>query len=341
MIEDVLELPLEVLRSGSALDDALAGFIDERRTGIALRSPASVRTSVLSGRNGGLPLAGCCVETLREAARRPPFERMAVVVAAQLETGRVRAGRAFADPTEGWNWMTPPDPGEGYTGNVFRLDVASRLNVPAIPGPIAVWLIARDHVAGPVRILVENPQPLGIEDREVAKFLAARRKRSPVKPRGADPAAVWPEETFFGNYPIYRKTADSPPMPDNGISLSTKGTVVLEKRAAFTLAGSFRMAVPGRHVVRHLVSGNPTTAVVPITLIMTSNEVAGPVVRHVRVPSYSPVDLDNAAPIVEGYFKLNLFSLMNFWRSARTCFVYAVCGDTMSGIAISNDYGVR
>lgn len=330
-----LELSEEVLRAGSALDDALARLIDEGRAGIALCAPANVRTSVLTRGSGGLPLAGCCVETLREASRRPPFESMAVLVAAQLETGRVRAGRAFPDPTQGSLAPPPADPGEGFTGSVFRLDVASRLGIPPVPGPIAVWLIARDRAAGPVHIVVENPPPPGIEDEEVAKFLTAWRKRNIVKPHGADPATVWPEETVFGSYPVYRKSAESPAMPNKGIELSAKRAVVLEKGAAWVLAGSFRLTIPRRHVVLEPLSGDPTTAVVPITLVITSNEIAGPIVRHLRVPSYSPVNPGDPTPIVEGQFKLNLFSFSGMWRTPRSYVVYAVCGDTISNPAVT------
>jgi len=317
----------------AALDDALARLIDEGREGITLYAPASVRTAMLT--RGGLLLAGCRVETLRDAARRPTFERMAVLIATQLETGRVRACRAFPDPTEGSLAAQPADPGEGFTGGVFRLDVAARLGIPPFPGPIAVWLIARDRADGPVRIVVEDPPQPGIEDEEVAKFLTAWRKRNTVRPRGADPSTVWPEETVFGSYPVYRKSAESPAMPDKGIGLSAKRTVVLEKRAAWTLAGSFRLTIPRRQVVLAPVSGNPTTAVVPITLVVTSNKWAGPIVRHVRVPSFSPVKGSDAIPIAEGQFKLNLFSFSGIWHTPGTYFVYAVCGDIMSSPAVT------
>lgn len=335
MSETAPELLEEVLGIGPALDDALARFIGERRAGIALRAPVRIRTAALIGGKGGLPLAGCWVETLRAAARRPPFESMAVLVATQLETGRVRAGRAFADSTQASNAARPSDPGEGYTGSVFRLDVAARLAIPAVPGPIAVWLIARDRAAGPVRIVVESPHSPGLEDQEVVKFLAAWRRHKMIKPHGADPARAWPPQTTFGSYPTYRKDAESPPVPENGIALRAKPVVVLGKGADWVLAGSFRLAVPRRHVVLEPVSGYATTALVPITLVITSNEIAGPIVRHLRVPSISPIHPHEAAPVVEGQFKLNLFSFPGMWRTPQSYFVYAVSGDTISSPAVT------
>lgn len=218
----------------------------------------------------------------------------------------------------------------GEKEGTFRLTIDARLGITPVPVPIAVWLLARNRVAGPVRILAEKPQPRGIEDEEVTKFLAAWRKRNPVKPQGADTATVWPEETVFGTYPRYRKTAESPPMPDSGIVLWAKPLVVPGECPAWPLTGFFRLAIPRRHVVLKPLSGNATTAVVPITLIITSNDIAGPFFRHLQVPSHSSIKPLDDAPVVEGHFNINLLSFFVKWRAPRTYFVYAVCGNTMS-----------
>ncbi len=329
------ELSEDVLRSDDALDDALAAIIEEGKTGIALRAPANVSTAALAdGKGSGLPLAVCCVQTLREAMKRPPFRRMAILAATQLETGVVRAAPVADDPGER---LAPPqrDPGDGFTGTAFRVNVAERLGIPPIPGPLAVWLIARGQVAGPVRIQVGSPSKPGYEDPEAEKFLARWRKYNNVTPSGADPASVWPEETIFGSYPTYRPGAESPPMPKKGIALLARSAVALERNSPWVVAGAYRLAIPGRHVVMNPVSGNPTTAVVPITLIVTSNELAGPVVKHLRAPSYSPVKQSGDASIVEGYFTLNLHSFRRMWNSPQTYFVYALCGDSISNPAMT------
>jgi len=313
-----------VLQSDSALDDALTRFIDEEKTGITMWAPATVPAGART-----LRIAGCRVETLREAARRPSFESMAVIVAAQLQTGRVRAARAFAHSMarRGTTWV--PDPGVGYTGNVFRVDVAARLGIPLVPGPIAVWMIARDRAAAAGRVVVESPPPRGIDDPEVAKFIATWQRRTAVRPRGADPRMVWPAETVFGKYPTYRKGPESPPMPDNGMAIRTNREV---------LAGSFRLKIPRRHVVTEPLSGDPTTALVPVTLVIMDNEIPGPILRHLRVPSFSEIHPADASPIVEGRFNLNLLSFSVRWQPSHTYFIYAVSGDTLSNAAVS---GVR
>ena len=302
-----------VLQSDAALEDALTEHIEAEETGVALCVPPRVPAG---GRE--LRIAGFRVETLRNAARRPSFETMAVIVAAQLATGRVRAARAFRN-TIGAACVPLADPGEGYTGSTLRIDVAERLGIPLVPGPIALWMIARDRVAGPERILVESPPPQGIDDPEVAKFIAARQQRTTVKPGGADPRTVWPEETVFGKYPRYRKGPESPAMPEKGIAIRVNQAI---------LAGSFRLNIPRLHAVTEPLSGDPTTAVVPITLVIIDNDIPGPLVRHLRVPSFSTTDAK------EGYFNLSLPSFSIRWEPGHTYFIYAVCGDTLSGPAL-------
>ena len=304
-----------VLKSDAALDDALTRLIDEEKTGIALCAPASVPAGTRA-----LRVAGCRVETLREAARRPSFEGMAAIVAAQLETGRVRAARAFAYSSAA-RPGTVSDPGVGFTGSVFRIDVATRLGIPLVPGPIAVWMIARERAAGPERVLVESLRPQGIDDPEVAKFIAAWQRRTGAKPRGADPRMVWPAETVFGKYPTYRKGPESPPMPSSGIVIRANQQI---------LSGSFRLKIPRRHIVTEPLSGDPTTALVPITLVIMDNEIPGPILRHLRVPSFSEIHSIDAAPIVEGRFNLNLLAFTVRWQPSHTYFIYSVSGDTLS-----------
>ncbi len=322
----------EALGSGPALEDALARCIDERAIGTVLRAPERVLTTG----DGTLPLAGCRVTTLREAAQRPPFEEIAVLVACHVDTGRVVAARAFAQSTDASDPPpAPQDPGEGYTGSAFHIDAAARLGLRFEPGSYALWLIVRGEASGPVRIQAVKPAAPRSDDPEVLKFIAAWRERNVAKPRGADPATVWPAESVFGSYPSYGTSAESPPLPERGISLRAKRVVVLEKNARWVLAASFRLAIPRRHVVLEPVSGDATTAIVPITIAVTSNEIAGPLVWHLRVPSKSKIGTGDDAPVVEGRFTLNLFSLPRVRRAQGTYFVYVVCGDAISPAAVT------
>lgn len=326
-------LDAEVLGDGPALEDALARLIVGRAAGTALRAPARVLTTG----DGTLPISGCRVVTLREAAQWPPFEEIAVLAACHIETGRVHAARAFAESTEASDPPpAPPDPGEGWTGSSFRIDAAARLGIRIEPGTYAVWFVVRGDASRPARIQVTKPAPPTHDDPEVVKYIAAWRRRNVRKiARGADPATVWPAEAVFGSYPRYRAGAESPPVPEQGISLRATRVVALEQGARWALAGSYRLAIPRRHVVQEPVSGDPATAVLPITVIVTASQAAGPFVRHLRVPSKSPIDAGDESPRVEGHFSLNLFSLPGMWRAPDTYFAYAVCGEAISEPAVT------
>ena len=322
-----------MLADPTLLEDALAGFIDAGAAGLALLTPARLSTTG----PGKLQLVGCRVIPLREAALRPVFEDMALLVACHLESGKVYVARAFGESNEAADAPPPPpDPGEGWTGSSFRIDIRERLGLPRDPGKFALWLILRGESWGPVRFEITRPAPPPVDDVEVIKFIAEWRARNVPKPTGADPSSVWPRESVLGNYPSYRPAAESPPIPKQGISLWMKRCVVLEKGARWILGGSYRLAIPRRHVVLHPVSGDPATAVLPITLVITTSQTAGPMVLNLRVPGKTPINQDDATPVVEGYFTLNLFAQTGIWRLPQTYFAYAICGDTLSPPVVSS-----
>src|SRR5204863_9759715 len=120
-----------------------------------------------------------------------------------------------------------------------------------------------------------------------------------------DTRMVLQAETVCGKYPTYRKGPESPPMPSSGIVIRANQQI---------LSGSFRLKIPRRHVVTEPLSGDPTTALVPITLIIMDNEIPGPILRHLRVPGFSEINSKDATPIVEGRFNLNLLSFTVRWQ---------------------------
>jgi hypothetical protein len=116
-------------------------------------------------------------------------------------------------------------------------------------------------------------------------------------------------------------------MPDNGIVIRAHQQI---------LSGSFRLKIPRRHIVTEPLSGDPTTALVPVTLVVMDNEIPGPILRHLRVPSFSEIRSTDAVPIVEGRFNLNLLAFTIRWQPSHTYFIYAVSGDTLSNPATTS-----
>jgi hypothetical protein len=315
-----------------ALEEACARAVLERSIGTVLQAPQRVA----AGNSAALILSGYRVASLRAAAEWPPLDAMALLIASHLESGRVFVATARAPDTMAIGKPpAAPDPGEGCTGSTFRYDLAARLGFSPAPGRLCVWMIVRGEASGPVRIELFDPESRPIDDPEVLKFLAGWHRKNPPKPRGANPRNVWPAEAVFGAYPSYRTRTDGPPVPTTGISLSTPDRAESGSSAPWVLSGAFRVAIQRRQLVLKTVSGYATTAVVPITLIITTNHEAGPLLLPLRLPSESPVSSSADMPVVEGRFSLNLFAMRGMWREPGTYFIYAICGDTLSAPAVT------
>ena len=319
-----------VLANDAALDDALAERVKQKQFGLVIAAPASAQLPL----RRPVQVAGCHVETLRDAVRRPAFDDMAIIVGSNPATGRVRATRAVPELTEADDPPPrPPDPGEGVTGSAFRLNTASLLAFTDAAAVYHVWMIARDRVSNRVRIELIPPPAYGYDDPEVAKFVTRWRAENPATVHGADPRSVWPLPAVFGGYPSYRSGDAKLPLPEHGIVLSAERVLVIDKGLRWVLSGAYRLSIDRAHVVHRPVSGESATAVVPITLVVTALQIAGPIVIGLRLPSLSPIKPTDKAPLVEGHFSINLLTLPGVRRIPGTFYVYAVSGDTLSAPA--------
>lgn len=316
--------------SASALEGELTRRIEEDELGTAIFLPKTVEVPPASDALS-VPLLGVHVSTLRDACLRAPLTEAAVVVASHLETGRAYAERAFPFGDE----LRPPvprtDPGPGVTGRTFRIDAAARLGLPARPGTYAVWLLLRDAKAGPARVALVPP-PSAPHDPEVARFIGEWRRTHARPPGPVSPPAV--PGTL---YPTYAAIGASPPLPrEPGIALSVPRAIVLDESDGCLLAGSFKLAVRPRHLVPKEPGKAPGeragAAVVPITLILTADDFAGPLVVPLNVPATGP-ETSGEAVMVTGHFALDLFMFDSMWRTPRTFYVYALHGEVLSAPA--------
>lgn len=327
-------MPLDnaVLGPPPALEDELALRIRDKVFGTAIAASPRIELPPRTV----LQLAGCHVETLRDAARRPVFEDMAVLVGSNPISGRVRACRAFPESTEADDPPpSPPDPGEGVTGIAFRINLAELLELPMEPGSYCFWILARERASNPARMELFKPPPSPIDDPEVVKFIAQWRAANPRKPVGADPRTVWPPAALFGGYPSYRASDAAVPLPKHGIVLSAERVLVQKQGLRWVLSGAFRVAIDRRHAVLDAVSGESATAVVPISLVITGNAITRPVVLDLRLPTRSAIKSGEQTPVVEGHFSINLASLPGIRRLPGTYFIYAVCGEAISAPAVT------
>jgi hypothetical protein len=322
----------EVLRAPGALDDALARRVGEGNCGLEVAAPGRVELPL----PGPLHLAGCNVETLREAVRRPAFEDAAIVVGANLKTGRVRSRRAFPESTVAEDPPPPaPDPGEGVTGSAFRVDLAERLEFPNAPGAYCIWMLARERISNPLRIELVPRAKTPIDDPEVARFIANWKAEHRGKPAGADPRSVWPAESLFGGYPSYRARDAALPLPERGVALRAERVLARTPALRWVLQGSYRVRIDRRHVVVQPVSGESATAVVPLSLIFMASHLAAPVQVDLRLPSRSAIRAGDPEPLAEGYFTINLANLRGVRTSPGTYYIHAVCGEAISATLVS------
>lgn len=319
-----------VLDDGPALEDTLAERIRQKQFGLAIAAPPSIQLPL----RRPVQVAGCHVETLCDAARRPAFDDMAILVGSNPVTGRVRATRAFPETTEADDPSPrPSDPGEGVTGTAFRVNAASLLAFPDAAAVYHVWMIARDRVSNRVRTELIPRPAYGYDDPEVARFVARWRAENPTTLQGADPRSIWPPPAVFGGYPSYRSGDAKLPLPASGIVLSAERVLVMDKGLRWILSGAYRLTIDRSHVVHRPVSGESATAVVPITLVVTGLQIAGPIVIGMRLPSLSPIKPSDKTPVASGHFSINLLTLPGVRRIPGTFHVYAVSGDILSGPA--------
>jgi len=271
-----------------------------------------------------LPMVGCDIVTDR-ALSLSRFREQALVVAISPETGRVLVQAAFEPPSE------PPAPlpqfagadTEGVNGSTFALDLFERPGIPAVADEWIVTVIARDRVSNRIRTSLVDDATVW-HDPAVAAYLAQRR-------REAGPPAPSPPPAPAGHaLPSYRHEPISPPMPQStGIALGVERVVAIEPRARCVLAGSFRLPVMegSRVPAARRAPGGPS-AVLSITLVVTTSDAPGAVVLRLAVPVY---DLPDTAEEARGYFALDLFTMPGIAQRPRTCFVYAFAGEEMAG----------
>jgi hypothetical protein len=311
----------------------------ESFVGLRVDAPALVATD----RRETVPLVGYYVRTLRED-RQVDSRRQTIAVALNLGTKRLHTGLALdtgkirppPDP------MPDDDPGEGLALSPIRSELRGALGLPWSPSRYLVALLLRDHVSNSVVIEIGAAKS-AYRDPEVEKFLAQQRKNEPVVP----PQPIAPEakaETGVS----YKKLSQSPPIPAQpGIALAIERVALRRAGVPCMCYGTFKLPVVAGEVVRRDKSGAApdvgdaqATAIVPIALVATGSETAGPFVIEVRAPTYDAVPgakeldglpADREVAVVTGHFSLDLFQQPSMPLRAETYFFTAFGGACANG----------
>ena len=252
-----------------------------------------------------------------------PFNKFAILVCSEIESGRVRVGRAVT-PSAKREVPDQPSEGEGMTGEAHLLDLRKQLDLPWKPGHLAVSLILREQISDPLHVALElSPgayRDLAVEEQREKDRLAAPPPELHPKPGAALPA--------------WGKLDDAPEVPAAaGLVLSGPRVVKLHSREPLVVKGSFRVQLPRNCFVSgERAAGIPLdpkpAALVPITLVITGSKAPAPFRYDLVVPSW---DADASTGIAAGQFAVDLDDAGNLRSTARTLFVYAFAGAARFG----------
>ncbi len=316
--------------------------------GILLGGPQRVSLDT----ENSLPLAGIYRRTF-EGHRAVDLESRAIITAVCLESNRLYAGPAFRQEKTLLRTHVPAENElpHGFIARQFFLDLKTR--IPELrwrPTTYSIALILFDRRSNQVRVCLEE----AITDPEVKKFLEQHRRPSYPRP-------VWP---IPGKpYPRYRREPGSPPIhEDIGITISAPQKVLLQPGAKCIVRGSFRLPVRQREVVRprrdppipglpspprHMPSrfgcdgifkarrkvdvGDPeATAVLPITLLFTGDDLPGPWLLPLQVPTYKSIPSPHALLPVTGNFCIDILTRPHTVSYPQTYAIWAFHGPVIS-----------
>lgn len=300
-----------------ALEDEL---LDAERSALVLGAPALVPLQ----QRESLPLLVLRVDK-QDAMARLPLRRSAVVVAVELTTNTTYANMAVVEDIV----EPPPYTGpalEGMSGEAQIIDLREQLDLPWQRGELLVSLLMRDTMTHRVRVALRKG---GYEDPAVAEYL----DQADAQP---SPATIWPAALASASgpddgrgLPSYRAHPDSPAIPEElGITLTAPRVIPRSASISCVVRGSFRL----RPLARELApAGEPHTAIIPISLVVTGSDIAAPFVFALRVPSYDPLPGEGSDPELTGHFSVDLQSLANLNVIDQTYFIYAFSGELATG----------
>ena len=292
-------------------------FLASEVMGLFLDGPRLVRL----GEHETIPLLGIRASTIRDDFALS-LQRRAVIVTTWLEGHQTLAATAFRQPDELRAPGRPRDPAslpEGRTADAFSVSLTARLpELPWKPGTWQTTLLLYDCCSNSVITRLDGSSS---QDPAVQDFLAAQR-------RPGYPAPVTPTSDSTSSANPYRPRPDSPAPPAGPAIVLAIDRVVIESRGrSCVLRGSFCLPVLPRDVVRPLPGppgseaeqlaradgwvdvGDPqAVAVVPISILLTGDQRAEPILLSLQIPIYSPLEMAADGQVARGHFAVDLFA---------------------------------
>jgi len=304
--------------------------------GLLLDGPKTVRLS----RRRSLPLIGVRSTSIRDNLTIG-LQHRAVLVLTRLGDGRSHAATAFRVPETPRPAAPPRNESSiprGRTVKAFSVMVTDRI-------PDLLW--AEETLQATLLLYDQRSNPVVIR----MTGDPGRDARSQHDSTGCREAISIPPSAEDTSY---RPRPDSPPLPDGrAIALATERHVVRQPGAEITVRGSFVLPVPDRDLLgpwsgsAHegkagaAAEAPAVVAVVPVTLVLTGDRDARPILRSLCVPVYGPLERTRDGMIGRGYFTADLFEQVRhqdpqeyaLWALSRT----VISGPARLGIAQGRD----
>lgn len=288
--------------------DVLAWISSHDFRGVLIDAPQHIVADV----HETIPVVGYFARSLRDDLVIDQVKSM-LVVAVDLDTFQVRIGAALVqDKTPAPAAKPRHDPGEGLTVNAFEIDLRATLDLPLQSARYRVTVLLREFVSNSVSIDIRAATPQ-VSTHSLTSLLPTTAPNQQVD---------------------FHQHADSPALPTQdaihiNASLTASGPL---------LRGSYRIPVPVEFIVGELKSRVPLNVpnhaslrtVIPISIIVTGHDVAGPWVVSINAPSYEAIDRSDPQAHAQGYFTLSGELLNDFPQAASSYYVTAFSGGIVS-----------
>jgi hypothetical protein len=308
----------------------LRRFIPEGRYGLFLDAPPQVDLR----RDARIPLLALYAVKRKEARIYDPWTA-GHLVCVRLEDRQLEVEALFPPPEqpgvfEEEEEAQPEPAGEGAMAIVEQTD-ASRLEGLSRPGHCVLMALMLDRMSNRVQVHVSR-SPTGYQDDEVTRFLAALEQQRPPP----EPVRLAPGQDAG----TFTARPESPRPPDPaGIAVRCERVLLYEQGRPAWVRGAFRVPVlPHERVPPTPEKGDDghgeprPVAIVPVWLVVVGSRTGAPVVIPLRVPCFQDTPAAPGESVI-GYFEYDVFQHPAIAGQAQTNFVYAFCGEVMTGPA--------
>jgi len=313
--------------------DPLATQLIGDYTGVLVDAPKRVFTDLRKTLPAGIYHHG----SARELAHVSFVKHGALVLASSTENKIYTAtGRALAagNPLRGRKAVDPDSIGDAAMSVAYSPELRSCMNLPWRSGQFVLMAILRDRVSNkvPIELMRTEGAYNDLAVRNYERELRAKRNPPMIDPLPGTPL------------PSYRKSPQSPELKDGpGLIVEPQRIVDLKRDPRAIIRGAFRTTAMPEEILKPdylspFYLENPReqkpTAIVAVNLLMLGADDGQVVTLSLQVPIYGPISWtppDGELPVVTGFFNLNLLRLPGVSRKPQTYFLYAFCGNLMTG----------